>query len=170
MANSSSISPGTNRRADSSVTRMFVVVTGSVRYRRMVVTAAWPQTVAVLVGVLLAVLAVLGFAATGVDGPLAQRRPDQLFWFAANPLQNLVHLACGIAGIVLSGRLRRARIYGWILAGTFGVIFCYGALTQGAPELDVLNLNWADNWLHLALAVLGVLVGAAPATLRRRRV
>jgi Domain of unknown function (DUF4383) len=136
----------------------------------MLVMTAWPQTVAVLVGVLLAVFGVLGFAATGIDGPIAQRRPDQLFWFAANPLQNLVHLGFGVAGIVLSAQLNRARIFGWIMAATFGLIFCYGVITQGAPQSDVLNLNWPDNWLHLALAVLGVLVAVAPARLRRRRV
>jgi hypothetical protein len=136
----------------------------------MSVMAAWPQTVAVLVGVLLAVLGVLGFAATGIDGPIAQRRPDQLFWFAANPLQNLVHLGCGVAGIVLSGQLHRTRIFGRIMAGTFGLIFCYGVITQSAPQFDVLNLNWPGNWLHLALALLGVLVAVAPARLRRRRV
>jgi uncharacterized protein DUF4383 len=115
-------------------------------------------------------LGILGFAATGVDGPVAQRRPDQLFWFAVNPVQNLVHLASGIAGIVLSARLRQARIFGWIMLALFGALFCYGLVVAGAPQADLLNLNWADNWLHLGLALVGAAVAMAPATLRRRRV
>jgi Domain of unknown function (DUF4383) len=85
-------------------------------------------------------------------------------------VQNLVHVGSGIAGIVLSARLRQTRLFGWIMLALFGAMFCYGLLVASAPQADLLNLNWADNWLHLALALVGAAVAMAPATPRRRRI
>lgn len=125
--------------------------------------AAWPQAVAVLAGVLFAVIGVVGFAATGLDGFVRHDDRLQLFGLAANPLQNLLHVAVGVAGIVLSARLSRARVFGWLLAVGFGALFGYGVLAIKVPAADVLNLNWPDNWLHLAFAVLGVVIAVGPA-------
>jgi hypothetical protein len=129
-------------------------------------TAAWPQAVAVLVGVLFVIIGVIGFAATGLDGFASRGDPDRLFWLALNPLQNLVHLAVGAAGIVLSARLDRARIFGWALTVALGSLFGYGVLVSRVREADVLNLNWPDNWLHLAFALVGVVIATGPARAR----
>jgi hypothetical protein len=131
--------------------------------RAAVRTAAWPQAVAVLVGVLFTVMAVLGFAATGLDGFVTRGEHGNLFGLAVNPMQNLVHLAFGAAGIVLSAKLRRARVYGWLLGLGYGALFGYGVLVSRANDLDVLNLNWPDNWLHLGFALVGLVIAVAPA-------
>lgn len=125
-------------------------------------TAAWPQAVAVLVGVLFAVMGVVGFAATGLEGFAARGSHVNLFGLAVNPLQNLVHLAVGVAGIVLSARLDRTRLYGWVLVTGYGALFGYGLLVSRLAHLDVLNLNWPDNWLHLGFAVLGLVIALGP--------
>jgi hypothetical protein len=129
--------------------------------------AAWPQAVAALVGVLFVIVGIVGFAATGLDG-FAGRSPERLFGLAVNPLHNLVHLAAGAGGIVLSARLDRARLYGWLLGVAFGALFGYGVLTSRLPEADVLNLNWPVNWLHLAFALVGVLIAMGPVRQRTR--
>ncbi|HEY0641685.1 MAG TPA: DUF4383 domain-containing protein [Pseudonocardiaceae bacterium] len=128
-------------------------------------TAAWPQAVAVLVGVLFLVLGVVGFAATGLSDVVG-RTDGRLFGMAVNPLQNLVHLAFGLAGIALSARLDRARWFGAVLATGFALLFGYGVLVSRLPHLDVLNINWAGNWLHLVFAVVGLLIAIGPATPR----
>jgi hypothetical protein len=135
--------------------------------RRSRTTAAWPQAVAVLVGVLFTIIGIVGFAATGLDGFASHETPDELFGMAVNPLQNLVHLGVGVAGIVLSSRLSRARVYGWALVIGLGALFGYGMLVARLPEVDVLNLNWATNWLHLAFALTGLVIAAGPVPARR---
>lgn len=131
--------------------------------RAAVRTAAWPQAVAVLVGVLFTVVGVLGFAATGLDGFVTRGEHGNLFGLAVNPMQNLVHLAFGAAGIVLSAKLPRARVYGWLLVVGYGALFGYGVLVSRVNEWDVLNLNWPDNWLHLAFALVGLVIALGPA-------
>ncbi|HEY3260056.1 MAG TPA: DUF4383 domain-containing protein [Pseudonocardiaceae bacterium] len=128
---------------------------------------AWPQAVAVLVGVLFVIIGVVGFAATGLDGFAAHGVPDRLFGLAVNPLQNLVHLAIGVAGIVLSNRLPRTRVYGWVLVAGLGALFGYGVLVSRLPHIDVLNLNWPVNWLHLAFALVGLVIATGPVTARQ---
>jgi Domain of unknown function (DUF4383) len=128
-------------------------------------TAAWPQAVAVLVGVLFTIIGIVGFAATDLDG-FASHEPDQLFGMALNPLQNLVHLGIGLAGIALSSRLSRARVFGWVLVIGLGALFGYGVLVARVPEVDVLNLNRATNWLHLTFALIGLVIAAGPVPAR----
>lgn len=135
--------------------------------RRRAKNAAWPQAVAVLVGVFFVIVGVIGFAATGLDG-FAARGPQRLFGLAVNPLHNLVHLAFGMAGIMLSARLRRARLYGWLLAAGFGALFGYGVIVSRLHSADVLNLNWPVNWMHLAFALIGVMIAIGPVPLRRK--
>ena len=135
--------------------------------RTRTATAAWPQAVAVLVGVLFAIVGIVGFAATGFDGFAAHDTPDRLFGLAVNPLQNLVHLAVGVAGLVLSARLPRARIFGWVLLVGLGALFGYGLLVTRVPAADVLNLNWGANWLHLAFALVGLVIATGPVPARR---
>ena len=130
--------------------------------RTRVKTAAWPQAVAVLVGVLFVVKGVVGFAASGLHGFAAHNADVTLFGLAVNPLHNLLHLAVGFAGVVLSARLDRARLYGWALAVGFGVLFGYGVLVSRLPHLDVLNLNWPANWLHLGFALVGLVIAIGP--------
>lgn len=136
------------------------------RRRAAAVRAAWPQAVAVLVGVLFVVLGVMGFGATGIDRFAANDDGQVLFGLGVNPLHNIAHVAIGIAGIVLSARLRGARRYGWVMVAVFGALFAYGAVVAGSPNADVLNTNWAINWLHAAFAVLGLVIALAPATPR----
>lgn len=120
-----------------------------------------------LVGVLFTIIGIVGFAAINLDGFASHQTPDQLFGMAVNPLQNLVHLSIGAAGIVLSSRLFRARVFGWVLVIGLGALFGYGVLVARMPEVDVLNLNWVTNWLHLTFALIGLVVAVGPVPARR---
>ena len=58
--------------------------------------------------------------------------------------------------------LEGARTYGWLLAAGYGAAFLYGLFAVG-QDWDFLNLNWADNILHLATALVGVAIAKMPA-------
>jgi hypothetical protein len=123
------------------------------------------RTIALVVGIVYAVIGVIGFFVTGF-GDFASHTNRTLLGFELNPLHNLVHLAIGVAGIVMSRTLRTARTFGWVLAGVFGVVFLYGLVAVGNPSINFLSLNWADNWLHLITALIGLLIALLPTTVR----
>jgi hypothetical protein len=93
-----------------------------------------------------------------------------LLGFAINPLHNLVHVLFGVVGLLLVLTSATARLYGWILFAGYGLVLAWGlmlvGLTSSNPVSELgnpLNLNVADNWLHLGFAVLGLIIAIAPA-------
>jgi len=127
------------------------------------------QLVAAIFGVVFLLVGILGFVpgvTTDYDqltfaGPMSGAM--LLGLFAVSILHNLVHLAFGVAGLVLARSASGARNY-LILGGVvYGVIWIYGLVTDPMSSANFVPLNTADNWLHLILAVamisLGVLLG-----------
>jgi hypothetical protein len=112
-------------------------------------------------GALFLVAGIAGFAITGFEG-FAQETYKTLLWFEVNPLHNLVHLLVGALGLLLGWTLGGARAFGWVLAIGYGAAAAYGVLAAGEPGIDVLSLNWADNWLHVASAALGLVIALLP--------
>ncbi len=86
--------------------------------------------------------------------------------FEVSILHNLVHLAFGVAGLLLARTWSGAR--GFLIGG--GVIYLllwlYGLLIDFEKPINFVPVNSADNWLHLALGVgmvlLGVLLSRRP--------
>ena len=111
------------------------------------------KTLATVLGAVLTVVGVAGLF-TG----------DMLLWFGTNLLHNLVHLVSGLLGL-LAGLTADGAYAKWYNVG-FGVVYLLvallGLLGVGAV-MTLLNLNVADNWLHLLIAVaaLGVGFGAS---------
>lgn len=126
-----------------------------------------PQAVAVLTGVVFVLIGALGFLATGFDDFAAHAPDKRLFGLALNPLQNVVHLLVGVLGLVLSARLAFARCCGWLLAASLGALFVFGLAVADQPQLNVFNVNWADNWLHLVAALGGLVAALGPARVGR---
>ena len=83
--------------------------------------------------------------------------------FAVSVLHNLVHLLFGVVGFAMARTASGARAY--LLGGgvVYAVLWVYGLLVDHGSDANVVPVNTADNWLHLALAVgmiaLGVLLG-----------
>ena len=120
-----------------------------------------PQALALAIGAIYTLVGVVGFFVTGFDD-FAGHTGEHLLGFAINPFHNVVHLVIGVAGLALARTLAGARTYGWVLAVGYGAAFVYGLVAVG-ETWDVLNLNWADNWLHLVTAVAGLAIVAIPA-------
>jgi hypothetical protein len=76
-------------------------------------------------------------------------------------MHNVVHILIGVAGLVLARTLAGARTYGWLLAVGYGAAFVYGLVALG-KDWDVLSLNAADNGLHLATALVGLVIALLP--------
>ncbi|WP_369259492.1 DUF4383 domain-containing protein [Geodermatophilus amargosae] len=125
---------------------------------------AWPQTLALAFGVVYLLVGIVGFFITGFDGFTANQTDgnmDTLLVFMINPLHNVVHIVIGLAGILLSRTLAGARTYGWLLAVGYGAAFVYGLIASG-QDWDFLNINTADNVLHVATALVGLVIALGP--------
>ncbi len=124
----------------------------------------WPQMLALAFGVVYLLVGVVGFFITGFDGFTSNRtdgNTDMLLFFMINPLHNVVHILIGLAGIALSRTLAGARTYGWLLAVGYGAAFVYGLIAIN-EDWDFLNINAADNVLHIATAVVGLVMALGP--------
>ena len=113
----------------------------------------WPQTLGLAFGAIYLLVGIVGFFVTGFDN-FAGHTDETLIIFQINPLHNVVHILIGVVGLALSRTLAGARTFGLLLAVGYGAAFLYGLFATGA-DWDILNLNWADNILHLASAIVG---------------
>jgi hypothetical protein len=130
------------------------------------------QKAALAVGAVFLIIGLLGF----VPGITANY--DQLTFaghhssaallgiFNVSILHNLVHLAFGVAGIAMARTFNGARSF--LIGGgvVYLALFIYGLVIDHDSSANFVPVNDADNWLHLALAVAMIALGAA---LGRRR-
>lgn len=83
--------------------------------------------------------------------------PRLLGTFEVSVLHNLLHLLFGVIGLLMARTFGRARIY--LLGG--GLIYL-GLWLYGLLDADLraaVPLNNADNWLHLAIGVVMLILG-----------
>jgi hypothetical protein len=73
--------------------------------------------------------------------------------FAVSGLHNIVHMAFGVAGLLMARSFAGAR--GFLIGGgaIYLVVWLYGLVIDHGSSANFMSLNTADNWLHLALAV-----------------
>jgi hypothetical protein len=111
------------------------------------------QGAAVLVAAVFLLLAIAGFI------PGLTTRSELFGTFEVSMLHNLLHLAFGITGLLLATTFARARAYliggGLIYLG----LWAYGLFFDTAAVRNILPLNNADNWLHLAIGVVMTVLG-----------
>src|SRR3712207_9485406 len=119
-----------------------------------------PEILGLAFGAIYLLVGIVGFFVTGFDN-FAGHTDETLIVFDINPLHNVVHILIGVAGLVLSRTLAGARTYGWLLAIGYGAAFIYGLIATD-KDWDFLSLNWADNFLHLATAVVGLVIALLP--------
>ena len=122
------------------------------------------QWIALVIGAVFVLVGLAGFLVTGFDGFAEHDHERTLLGFGVNPLHNLVHLLIGGLGLVLWRTPDRARTFGWILFVAYGLTFVYGLLVAGDDAANVLNINGADNGLHIASALAGLAIALWPRT------
>ncbi|HZB71169.1 MAG TPA: DUF4383 domain-containing protein [Acidimicrobiales bacterium] len=122
------------------------------------------QLLALIVGLAFTAAGIAGFFVTGTEDFTNHDTGETLLGLEINGLHNVVHLALGLAGLVLSARLATARLYGWLLAIGYGGAFVFGLFAVDEEDINFLSLNDADNWFHLASAAVGLVIALLPAT------
>lgn len=83
--------------------------------------------------------------------------------FNVSILHNLVHVAFGVAGIVLARAAATAKSYLIIGGVIYLALWLYGLVIDKDSAANFVPVNSADDWLHFVLGVgmvaLGVLLG-----------
>lgn len=118
---------------------------------------------ALVFGVVYLVVGLVGFAATGFDN-FASETGEKLIVFAINPLHNIAHIGVGALLLVGSSRHETAKSVNLVV----GIVYLLLAILGFAGVLveDLLNVNQADNFLHIATAALALYFGTAGAAAR----
>jgi hypothetical protein len=81
--------------------------------------------------------------------------------FQVSILHNLVHIVFGAIGVIAARRAASSR---WYLVGgglVYLALFVYGIVIDKADDVNVLPVNDADDWLHLGLGLVMIVLGAA---------
>ena len=127
-----------------------------------------PEILSLAFGAVYVLVGIVGFFITGFDNffgneaaPGVHHADENLLGFMINPAHNVVHILIGAVGLALSRTLAGARTYGWLLAVGYAAAFVYGLIATD-KDWDFLSLNWADNFLHLATAVVGLVIALLP--------
>ena len=118
-----------------------------------------PRLLALVIGLVYLALGLLGFF---VAEP-THMGPDSgnaVWIFSTSALLNIVHTVVGVLGIVASTKAAGAQFYGWGLFVAFTGLTIYGIFMAASDSPgDLVNINWANNWLHGITALLGLVLG-----------
>jgi len=121
-----------------------------------------PEILALAFGAVYLLVGIVGFFVTGFDNFADNAQDERLIGlFMINPLHNVAHILVGVLGLALGRTLAGARTYGWLLAVLYAALFVYGLIAAG-KSWDFLNINGADNVLHILTAVVGVVIATLP--------
>ncbi len=130
------------------------------------------QVLAALIGLLFLVLGIAGFLRTGFSG-FTSNEHQTIVGFMINPLHNLVHTVIGVLGLLCAAASPSARLFGWILFIGYGLASVWGLMITGVISSNPvsglgnpLNLDAADNWLHVLAALVGLVMAIMPARKR----
>ena len=119
----------------------------------------WPQVLGLAFGAIYLLVGIIGFFVTGLDNFAGNEQHEMLLIFMINPLHNIVHILIGVVGLALSRTLAGAKTFGLLLAVGYGLAFIYGVIAVG-KDWDFLNINGADNVLHVLSAIVGAAIYA----------
>ncbi len=124
------------------------------------------QLYALTFGAVLLLAGILGFIADSSFDNGDNLRGDELVIFLVNGWHNLVHIASGLLGLALFRRADTARAYALGFGAVYLIVTIWG-FADGNDVLSIVPVNTADNFLHLAIAGLGIAAGLVSPTDRR---
>ena len=122
------------------------------------------QLYCLLAGVALLLAGVFGFIAdasfdTGATVD-SQLQGDSFLGFEVNGWHNLVHIASGLLLLASFKRRAAAKTVALLFGITYGAVALIG-LIDGNDVLGLIPINAADNILHIALSLVGILAALA---------
>ena len=102
---------------------------------------------------------ILGFLADSAFDTGSDIDGDKLLGiFEVNGIHNLVHLASGLVLLAASPKRASARAVAIAFGVVYGIVTIIG-LIDGKTVLGLIPVNPADNVLHIALSLLGIITG-----------
>ena len=116
------------------------------------------KSVAILIGLVFVAVGILGF----IDNPIVGDSPDAIFH--ADTVHNIVHIVSGVLFLFIA-LVKPAAARGFLV--TFGIIYLVIGIigltsigTEGMGTiLGFLHVNGADNYLHVGLGLVLLLMG-----------
>ncbi len=116
------------------------------------------KSVAILIGLVFVAVGILGF----IDNPIVGDSPDAIFH--ADTVHNIVHIVSGVlflfVGLGLPAAARGFLITFGIIYLVIGIIGLTSIGTEGMGKiLGFLHVNGADNYLHVGLGLVILLMG-----------
>ncbi|WP_414944821.1 DUF4383 domain-containing protein [Amycolatopsis sp. cmx-11-32] len=127
------------------------------------------QVLAGLASLAFLVFGIVGFTRTGFAN-FVGRNDATVLGFSVNPLYNLGFVLLGALGLLLTFGSGRSRVFGFLTFAAFAALFVWGLMIAGTVSTNPVsqagnpfNLNGPDNWLHLGLAALGLVIAFLPA-------
>jgi hypothetical protein len=125
------------------------------------------QVYALTFGATLVIAGIVGFFYTADfstgTGAAAPGNSDALIGvFDVNGWHNVVHILSGAIGLAVAGSWVGARRYAYAFGLIYLLVAAIGfALGDGHAIFGLVIVNTADNFLHVAIAVLGLLAAVA---------
>src|SRR5918994_488606 len=117
------------------------------------------QWYCLLAGLSLLLAGILGFFAdASFDTGDGIQGDELLSIFEVNGIHNLIHVASGLLLLAASPKRASARAVAIAFGLVYGVVTIIG-LIDGEDVLGLIPVNPADNVLHIALSVLGLVTG-----------
>lgn len=102
-----------------------------------------------VIGAVFILIGLLGF----VNDPI-------LGIFEVNPMHNIVHLVSGILAVVFAGKPEaQARKFALILGIVYALVTILGFIQGEGDLLGLVEINNADNYLHVLLTVVLLAIG-----------
>ena len=117
------------------------------------------QWYCLLAGAALLLAGLLGWIADSTFGTGSDVSGDELVVFEVNGWHNLVHLLSGALLLTASVRRTSARTIALLFGITYGAVAVWGLLDD--TVLGLIPVNAADNVLHIALSLAGILAALA---------
>ena len=118
------------------------------------------QLYALLFGIVLLAIGILGFIADSSFGTGSDVDGSDFIVFEVNGWHNIVHILSGLLGLALARRRDTARAYALGFGAVYLVVTIWGFVT-GDQVLWLIPVDAADNVLHLLIAVAGLGAGLA---------
>ncbi|MDQ3588036.1 MAG: DUF4383 domain-containing protein [Actinomycetota bacterium] len=126
------------------------------------------QLYSLIFGAVLLLVGILGFFVNSDFEVGTNVQGDELILFEVNAWHNIIHLAAGIAGLVMAPRADSARLFALGFGAVYLAVTIWGLIVGDQILFGLAPINPADNILHLAIAIAGIAAGLASASAPRR--
>ena len=101
----------------------------------------------------------------GILGFIPALAPNEMLLnsFHVNAAHNVVHLLTGVVALLAGmAGVGPSKTFFKIFGLVYGLVAVLGFIVGGGLLLGLISNNMADTWLHVAIAVVSLIIGFAP--------